>query len=178
MTVLTDPIAIAALQTFASVLEPQSAIYVCGPLDHGRLWYEAKARGDSGDSVRAINQARLTALAKRLRAQGATPVIDPGLLRVDAWTGREYGDFFLKVIRSFAREAWFIDGWEYSHGATKEYLLCRELSRPTFDEAGQALEPAEAETLLRDAAGRAAELQVDAEKLRSRIDALRALSNV
>lgn len=174
MTDLTDPIAIAALQTFASVLEPQSTIYVCGPLDHGRLWYEARSRGESGESVRAINEASLTALAERLRAQRATPVIDPGLLRVDAWTGREYGDFFLEVIRRFVREAWFIDGWEYSHGATKEYLLCRELLLPTFDEEGRELEPDEAEVLLRAAASRAAELGVDAEKLLSRIDALRA----
>jgi len=172
MTILTDPFAIAGLQTFASVLDPQSAIYVCGPLDHGLLWYEARARGEAGESVRAINQARLTALAERLRAQRATPVIDPGLLRVDAWTGREYGDFFLEVIRRFVHEAWFIDGWEYSHGATKEYLLCRELSLPTFDEAGRDLAPGEAEGLLRAAANRAAELGVDAAKLLSRIDAL------
>src|SRR5262245_52447077 len=95
-----------------SVLTPKSAIYAAGPLDTGLTYYEALARGAVDASIRANNEAALTAFVGRLRERHyPVPVIDPGPLRVDGWSPKQIGDFFLQTISRYAREAWFIDGW-------------------------------------------------------------------
>src|SRR5258707_472701 len=111
------------LMLLDSVLAKRSAIYVAGPLDTGRIYYEALARGYGNEDVRLRNQEALTSFAIRLRMRfNPVPVIDPGPLRVSEWSAHEIGQFFLETIKRYAKEAWFIDGWEYSSGATKEYL--------------------------------------------------------
>ena len=177
MTSLETTEAKAALDALASVLPPAGAIYVCGPLDHGRLYYEAKARSEDGAQVRSANQAALTAFAERLRSVQSKPVVDPGILRVEGWNGRSYGEFFLEVIRRFVCEAWFIDGWVYSHGATKEFLLCQELGIPTRDADGELLSVEVARSTISDAADHLVRLGVDDGKLRERLASLALVSS-
>jgi hypothetical protein len=90
-------------------------------------------------------------------------------MRVDGWDGRAYDDFFLEVIRRFVGQAWFIDGWEYSHGATKEYILCTELGLERIDEGGDVLPPRAAAVHVAAAVDHLSGLGVDHAKLRSRL---------
>lgn len=165
----------AALDALEAVLVPAGAAYVCGPLDHGVRYYEALARGETGAGVREANQAELTAFVKKLRREQIKPVIDPGLLRIEGWEPRDYGEFFLEIIRRYVGEAWFVDGWAYSHGATKEFLLCLELGLPRHDAEGAPLSAETGAAVIARAADHIAELGADDGKLRERLDQLRAV---
>ncbi|MGN6202520.1 MAG: hypothetical protein ACTHNY_08965 [Solirubrobacterales bacterium] len=174
MNVLNSGEAKAALDVLEAVLAPAGAVYVCGPLDHGVRYYEARARGESGDGVREPNQAELTAFVEKLRREQSKPVIDPGLLRVEGWDPRAYGEFFLEIIRRYVGEAWFIDGWAYSHGATKEFLLCLELNLKCFDAKGSLLSADRGAAAITRAADHIAELGANDSKLRERLNQLQA----
>ena len=164
------------LTLLGSVLTPRSAIYVAGPLDTGRSYYEALARGKVDGSVRAVNEAALSAFVARLRVQHRpTPVIDPGLLRVPEWSARDVGQFFLETISRYAKEAWFIDGWEYSSGATKEYLHCVALGIPCLTAEGGRIGPVHAVALLSSALEEIGRLGVPAPKLSERLTGFRHL---
>jgi hypothetical protein len=153
-----------------SVLAPKSAAYAAGPLDTGRLFYETVAlKGRSGPGVRRANQERLSEFVRLLRLRLACPVIDPGLLVVDGWCGREYGDFFLSVLDRYVKEVWFMDGWEYSNGSTKEFFFCHACSIPCFDSTGSPLCTSVGRDLIEDAATHVESLGIDASKLRSRL---------
>ena len=155
---------------FDSALGPSSAIYAAGPLDTGLAYYEALGRNEAGDTVRALNQQRLTGFVSELRKRfHPISVIDPGLLRVPSWAPRETGQFFLDVISRYAREARFIDGWEYSSGATKEFLHCIGLGIPCFSANGDPLSIVEAISLLSSAIQNITDLGLDVPKLRERL---------
>lgn len=177
MTKRVAPGAVAALDALGSVLTPRSAALACGPLEHGLAFYEARARGAAGDDVRPRNEAGLSAFAEGLRGRLSRPVIDPGLLRVDGWNPDAYDAFFLEVIRRFVGQAWFVDGWEYSDGATKEFILCTELGLERLDERGAGLEVPSASRLLDAAIDHLAWLGVDHARLRSRRVTLAALDD-
>lgn len=174
MSILESVEAKAALDALEAVLVPSSAAYVCGPLDHGVRYYEALARDESATGVRESNQAELTAFVNKLRAEQPRPVIDPGLLRVEGWDPRGYGEFFLEIIRRYVAETWFVDGWAYSHGATKEFLLSLELGLPCHDAEGAPLSVEAGAAAISRAADHVAELGADDRKLRERLGQLRA----
>lgn len=156
-----------------SVLDNKSAIYVAGPLDSGRDFFKILADGKvSSEEVRATNQARLTEFARRLRLNLGRPVIDPGLLRVPGWSGRDYGKFFIEIINRYANEVWFINGWEFSYGATKEFINCTQYNLPCFNEVGKQLSVEMGYSLIQTAANYIEEIGLDASKLRSRLISL------
>jgi hypothetical protein len=164
------------LTLLGSILTPRSAIYVAGPLDTGRSYYEALARNAVDGSIRTANEAALTAFVARLRERNhPVPVIDPGPLRVDGWSARDVGEFFLETISRYAKEAWFIDGWEFSSGATKEFLHCISIGIPCFAENGDQLDTDRAITLLSAAIDVITLLGLSAPKLTERLTAIRLL---
>jgi hypothetical protein len=171
------PEATAALDALASVLVPHGAAFASGPLEHGLLFYEARACGTPAETVRQRNQTRLTQFARSVRSRIALPVIDPGLLHVGGWDPAAYDDFFLEVIRRFVCQAWFVDAWEYSHGATKEYVLCTQLGLEVLDERGATLTPRTAVALLSAAIELVAGFELDPARLRSRLEVLQALTS-
>jgi hypothetical protein len=67
------------------------------------------------------------------RKRGGQPVIDSGVLRVPHWSAREHGDFFLRVIAELCCDVILLDGWEYSSGATKEFIFAQQHGVPCFD---------------------------------------------
>jgi hypothetical protein len=156
-------------QLLDSVLEPKAAVYVAGPLDSGQLYYESLVRGSVTAEVRHRNQTRLTRFAQDLRRKLPCPVIDPGLLKIRGWTGDDHGEFFLKVISRYAREAWFIDGWQYSTGAAKEFFFCLSHRIPCFDSSGSILHEDSGRALVIRAAEYVNGLGLDSSKLRSTI---------
>ena len=128
------------LQILESVLEPRSAAYAAGPLETCFELYQCKIVDTVGlKEMRAINQAKLTSFVGVLRKKLPIPVIDPGLLRCPGWTGTDYGDFFVAVLSKFAYEARFIDGWQYSSGATREFITCLQQDIACYDQQGNKL---------------------------------------
>lgn len=125
----------AAMQ---SVAAPRSCCYLAGPLTTS----EARLMGRTDLSCAEIesrNRARMQEIAGHLRQHLTYPVIDSSILQVPGWTGSDYGRFFLRVIEELCLEIRFINGWEYSVGATKEFVRAQELRIPCFDENGAEL---------------------------------------
>jgi hypothetical protein len=147
---------------------------VCGALETGQAYYEQLSAGRKPNQtkLRAANQARLTEFAEMLRTRVSEPVIDPGVLRVDGWPNSMYGALFLRVIELYARETWFTDGWQYSHGATSEYLYCLRGGISCKDASGKPLPPTLAGQLIANAVQTVNDLGLDASKLASRLEAL------
>jgi hypothetical protein len=153
-----------------SVLIPNSVAYVAGPLDSGQLFYKLKSQKQSSLSlIRERNQYNLTNFAKQLRTKLTYPVIDPGLLRIPGWTNHDLGKFFLEIVERYAKEVWFLDGWEYSHGATKEFLFCVTKGISCFDQSGTLLTAESGKQLITKAAEYVSQLGLDSSKLRSRL---------
>ena len=80
--------------------------------------------------------------------------------------------FFLEVIRRYVKDCWFMNGWEYSVGATKEFVFCCTIQTPCFAESGLRLIPQEGTRLIREAACFVRGLGLDDAKLRSRAEDL------
>lgn len=163
---------VICFQLMDSLLDLKSAAYGAGPLDSGRLYYESLARGVSTTNIRNTNESHLTLFIHNLRRKLPYPVINPGLLRIDGWAGQDYGSFFLKVIESYVKEVWFIDGWEYSIGATKEFVFCLHNRVPCLDQAGNTLTADRGKQLIMNAASYIEGLGLNSSKLRSRIQYL------
>ena len=146
-----------------SVLDHRAAAYASGPLQTGRLYYEARAgRLPAGFDVRKFNGTRLSRFARQLRDKLPYPVIDPGLLVVDSWTGGDYLDLYLEILGRYAKEIWFIDGWQYSSGATAEYRAALEAGMPCLDSSGERLSPNRAEALISGAVDHIGSLGLEA----------------
>lgn len=75
----------------------------------------------------------MRAFVRTLRASAGRPVVDSGVLRVRHWTPGEHGDFFLRVVAELCREVVFMEGWEFSSGATKEFVFAQEQGIPCLD---------------------------------------------
>src|SRR5947209_8314570 len=94
-----------------SILQRRSCAYVAGPLESGLGYYEQLATGKAVN-VRDENQKRLAKAVQQLRAVLPYPVFDPGVLRIHGWSDAEHGVFFIQVMERYAKEVWFLDGWE------------------------------------------------------------------
>jgi hypothetical protein len=165
----------ALFQILDSVLEPKSCAYVAGPLDSGKAYYERVASGDHTPAVRAENESRLNAFVLNLRQRLKYPVFDSGLLKVSGWSGRDYSTFFLEVIRRYAKECWFMNGWEYSTGATKEFVFCCTIQTPCLVESGERLIARDGVRLIHEAADFVRGLGLNDTKLRWRAEDLNRL---
>jgi hypothetical protein len=153
-----------------SILEPKSAAYVAGPLDTGKLYYEFLVKGEPPrGEIRKVNEKKLTDFACRLRRVVAIPVVDPGRLRIPQWQAADYGQLFLRIIDVFVREVWFINGWEYSTGATKEFAYCVRKGITCTDEAGKAINIAEGRERIQEAIRYVESFSLNADKLRAHL---------
>ena len=161
------------LQLLNSVLKPHSAAYVAGPLDSGQHYYELIHNGNNPKvDIRKKNQKQLTRFAQELRNHLPYPVIDPGPLRVSGWKGSDYASFFLEVIDHYVKEVWFIDGWEFSIGATNEFVFCINKGLPCLNESGEKITPYAGKMLIEKAVSSIDTLKKDSSKLQLRIQEL------
>jgi hypothetical protein len=165
-----------AFELLDSVLEPGSAAYAAGPLGSGRLHYEVAAGLQKPrEDLRAGNEQRLRQFAHGLRERLDVPVIDPGLLKVAGWSGSEHLAFYLQVLSRYGREAHFIDGWEYSTGATAEFMLCMKTGMPCFTADGARLPAQLGINMVKEAAGYLCSLGASPEPLQARASELASL---
>jgi hypothetical protein len=128
----TEEALFAAMQ---SVAAPHSCCYLAGPLTTS----ESALMGLTDLSLPEIesrNRTRMQEVAAYLRRNLTYPVIDSSILQVPGWAGSDYGRFFLRVIEELCFEVRFIKGWEYSMGATKEFIRSQELCVSCLDESG------------------------------------------
>jgi hypothetical protein len=157
-------------QMLDSVVPRGSAAYVAGPLESGREYYYLMSTGQyEKGSIRPKNQEKLTAFANLLRKKIQCPVIDPGVLHVSSWEGKDYGLFFIDVIKHYAKEVWFLNEWEYSGGATKEFQFCSIHNIRCLDEKGELLSPMSGKMLIKDAICYVEKLKLDSTRLKSRL---------
>lgn len=145
----SPPLADLLMDAMRSMTGAASAIYVAGPLATGRRFYErSSAAGAAEEEVRRLNEGDLRNTVDSLRRRGVAPVIDSGILRVPTWSAAEHGDFFLRVIGELCSLVVFVDGWEYSSGATKEFLYAQAKGIPCRDSHDNLLTPMRARSLI------------------------------
>lgn len=165
--------AAALFEMLASVVAPNTALYVAGPIGSG-LEY---ARDSSADphALRKSFRERLAAHASTLRQRRTEPVIDSGVLQEPPWSDADYGRFFIEVMLHFASEVHLVEGWEYSIGATKEVVVALGAGLRCFDRHGARLDAASCASAVRAAASHVVALKGDGGKLSERARALDAL---
>lgn len=163
------------LEAIGSVVPPHEAAYVAGPLATGQRYYELLASGDSeaASRVRQENEVAMGRFVSTLRTKLSYPVIDSGVMKIENWAAREIGELYLKIISSFAKEIWFMDGWEYSRGATKEFQFGVANGVSTLNSSGKTLSAEQGCRLIKAAAARLMALGIDATRFVDRIDQIR-----
>lgn len=162
---------------FASVITPKQAVYVAGPLASGPIFYNLQAPSDVfSEDVRGENEKRLRAFVAELRGKLRFPVIDPSIIRVSEWSDFELGIFFTEVIERFVGEVWYLDGWEFSRGATKEFQFCVARGVMCKNQLGEVLLPEDGMRLISGAAEKIRSLGLDDSRFRSRLTGIAARS--
>lgn len=157
-------------QILDSVVHKKTAIYVAGPLESGKEFYNLTASGEYVlGLIRPKNQNKLSNFAQSLRQNLNQPVIDPGILKIPGWAGSDYGTFFIKIIENYAKEVWFMDEWEFSGGATKEFKFCATNGICCRDERGERLTAIAGNLLIKKAILYVEDLNLDSSRLKSRL---------
>lgn len=173
-------LSVLLIESMASVCGQLPCVYVSGPLTSCRELYLGEATpahpAPQGEAFEARNRERMQAFAEKLRGVLSNPVIDPGLLRVTGWTGGQYSDFFLQVLERFCREVWFLDGWAFSRGASKEFVRAKQLGLTCLDVRGGNLDIASGIELLEEACHALASRGIDEPRFRQRVVALSELT--
>ena len=158
-----------------SVADEKSAAYVAGPLATGLEYYVLMSKGkeDIAKNIRIKNEQKMNLFISILRKKLKYPVIDPSQLVVNDWSSLEIGNFFIEIIGIFAKEVWFMDDWQFSRGATKEFQFCLANSITCIDERGNAITAKEAEQLIGDAIAKLDSLGLDSSRFNARLDGIR-----
>lgn len=167
----TEETLLAAMQ---SVAAPHSCCYLAGPLTSS----EAKLMGRaqlSWAEIESRNRARMQEIAAILRRRLTYPVIDSSVLQVPGWAGPDYGRFFLHVMEELCFEIRFIDGWEYSMGATKEFIRAQELRMPCFNQNGAQLTVEAGIKLIETVVGNMESAGIENSRYVARLESLRVL---
>jgi hypothetical protein len=167
----TADVLFAAMQ---SVVAPHSCCYVAGPLTSSEA--RLMSRSDSlSAEIESSNRARMRAFTQHLRQELNHPVIDSSILQVPGWNGSQYGGFFLRVMEELCSEVRFLDGWEYSMGATKEFVRAQELRVSCLDESGGELVLATGVELIQRVANKLGKSGIDNSAHLKRLDSLQRL---
>lgn len=164
------------LDAIGSVVPPRGGAYVAGPLATGRRYYELVAAGQevAASKVREENEGKMKAFVVSLRHQLSYPVIDPGLIKLDGWTSWQVGEFYIRVIELFVKEVWFMDGWEYSRGATKEFQFAIDNDVVCLDSRGVVISSEEGCRMISDVVLHLRQLGINPSRFVDRIAAIRS----
>jgi hypothetical protein len=126
--------------------------YVAGPLTSGRAFYDGSvAAGPEAALLERRNREAMAGFADALRLSLCRPVVDPGVLQVPDWDGSMHGSFFLAVLERYCDEVWFMDDWQYSRGASKEFVLAQTLGLRCVDCHGKVLSTSDGLQLVTEA---------------------------
>jgi hypothetical protein len=163
------------IDAIASVVTPRGGAYVAGPLATGRRYYELLSSGQdqAASTVRDENEREMKSFVASLRSKLHYPVIDPGILKIKGWTSRQMGDFYIRVVQLFAKEIWFMDGWEYSRGATKEFQVAVAHKIQCLNARGAYMSASEGCAMIAKAITDLTAMGIDASRFADRITAIR-----
>jgi hypothetical protein len=158
-----------------SVVPLRGGAYVAGPLATGKRYYELVASGQKeiASRIRGENEQKMNSYVASLRNRLAYPVIDPGLIKIKDWTANEMGDFYLNVIKKFAKEIWFMDEWQYSRGATKEFQFAVENKVKCLDSKGVVISADVGSEMISHVAAHLKELGIDSTRFVDRVTNIR-----
>ncbi len=142
------------LGALKTVLPAGSAIYIATPITSGLRfaeWFDTKGRYLIGNAemyvaarkanVDKINITEAEGYAAALRLSLKKPVINPGLLDAENWGQPDYRFFWRNVIENLCEALYLRDGWEYSSGASYEYLIASLKGIPRINQAGHRVPP-------------------------------------
>jgi hypothetical protein len=163
------------LDAIGSAVPRRGGAYVAGPLATGRRYYElvASGQGHIASSIREENEEKMKSFVASLRSRLAYPVIDPGLIKIRDWSAVEIGDFYLKVIQHFAKEIWFMDEWQYSRGATKEFQFAVANRIDCLDAQGVIISAEGGSELISDVVAHLTQLGIDSSRFVDRVASIR-----
>jgi hypothetical protein len=143
------------LESFRATISDRQAIYVSGPLTTGRRFLEWLKSDESSHGfeidgsvgraswVRAVlqpNTEHISEVADRVRRETSRVVINPSAFpELPDWSQANWVDFWCEVIRKYVSEVTFVDGWQYSSGCGKEFLVAQQLALEVRNEAGMRI---------------------------------------
>ena len=135
------------LAAIGCVVGERSVIYVSTPLTTGIRWAEwsgvpGALKPDDPEyghelktAVVGPNRENARQFVHALRVRTPSPVVDPSALPdVPGWSQPDYRAFWAQVIQRYAHTVVFMDGWEYSHGCTYEYLVAVRSGAQTLNQ--------------------------------------------
>lgn len=163
------------LDAVGSVVPIHGGAYVAGPLATGKRYYELVASGhhDVASTIRSENEQKMKAFVAALRTRLSYPIIDPGLIKITEWTPTEMGDFYITVIQHFVKEIWFMDEWQYSRGASKEFQFAVTNHIVCLNTSGTAISAEEGANMISDVAKHLVRLGIDASRFADRVTNIR-----
>jgi hypothetical protein len=128
------------LEVYRSVLGERRVIYLSTPIATGQRLTEFKNAGytvedhpkEFANFVIFPNKKTAREIADEVRRQYPTELfLNPAELgKFDHWSNDDYNNFAVRVIENFAREIWFLPGWEDSVGCRIEKELAEKLKLP------------------------------------------------
>jgi hypothetical protein len=163
------------LDAVGSVVPVHGGAYVAGPLATGKRYYELVASGqhDVASTIRSENEGKMKAFVAALRTRLSYPVIDPGLIKISEWTPTDIGDFYITVIQRFVKEIWFMDDWQYSRGASKEFQFAITTHIVCLDANGTTIPAEVGANMISDVAKHLVQLGIDASRFADRVTNIR-----
>ncbi|MGH9785122.1 MAG: hypothetical protein ACRD88_13155 [Terriglobia bacterium] len=147
------------------VLFDREAVYASSEFTTGKRFYELcrqyKVRTGEGlkktlgkeyyAKLLGPNKEEGVLFACKLRESGHNVVLTPNPLSGPGWTQAEYLDFWEEVITKKCHATYFNQGWEFSNGCTREFLIAVKAGLPLFDHQGSPISVAEGKKLIRAA---------------------------
>ncbi len=120
-----------------------NVIYVSAPITSGKLYYELLEKhnvksmddllkNDSKFLVKNIIKPNVetgTNLSDRIAKQTNTPVVSPCVFeaRTQEWKENDYMYLWFRVMEEKAKKIVMADDWEYSNGASREFVRAMEM---------------------------------------------------
>ena len=172
-------------QAISCVVNPQSAIYISGPITTGRNfidWYLHHGILLRSDKISYFsrlkldviqkNEAAILTLAGAVRNRTNDYVIQPASLLVPEWEQQDYIAFWLSVIDQFSKELILVDGWQYSIGCVTEYTFAKRKDLCIRTQGGVILGVQEGAELVMNAINEVTELAKDDAVLKKLVSGL------
>ncbi|MCI0561748.1 MAG: hypothetical protein MN733_24935 [Nitrososphaera sp.] len=155
------------LSLMETVIEKRGAIYISAPMTSGKraaAWQQIKhgeirlrrsrtrTKASYHRAVIEPNRAHARRLAKVLRNEVSRVVIDPTALQdIPGWRQADYLVFWGRVVATFVEVVVLADLWQYSDGASYEFLIAHTRGVKTVDEKKKPVTLEVGEQLIRSA---------------------------
>ncbi len=146
------PIHTAILQAWASAFGTTKVSYVSGPITTGRAFFERLAGGEEAAAARQAifesNCAALIEAAELVRARDSVIVVEPATIMVNGWSQADYMALWRELIARHVERVILLPGWEFSAGATEEFVQAIQSGIGIETLAGEAVQARDGDKLI------------------------------